>query len=965
MEVSGGAAAHEAGEPVIFCRVLGPIEVEIDGAPTELGGPLPRRLLAALEAGAGAPVSLSALAEAVWDTELTAEVTNAIRVTVHRLRSALGPGERGRLESTPQGYRLALTSEATDHGLFEQWVERGMAELTAADPSGAVRTLESALALWRGRPWAELGELLHVSGLRARMTELREIAMEELQAARLARGDTARAVAALSQSVIEAPYRERRWELLALGLYRSGRQGHALAELRRVRGLLVEELGAEPGPALRTLERRMLAHDPSLLVDSAAVRLDRPPSDEPDPLPPADPRPLTRPLTRLIGRVRELSLLDTALTESRLVTITGPAGVGKTRLAVEQVADRPDARLVRLADIRSAQVIAPTIAAAVGVAHTSGNPLAEVIRVLADRHEVLVLDNCEHLTDPLADVVLPLLARCPGLRILATSRWPLGLDGERVLTLAALPVDGEDGTAVELLFDRVRAHRAGWTPTAHDTDAAVTICTALDGLPLAIELAAARARSFGLADIAAYVQEWLDALGTPARGSLSPHDSLVAAIAWSVDQLSDEERMLLLRLWPFDGGFSWQAAAAVGPADADGAVFAGLAALVDRSVLTADVSSGQVRYRLLETIRRYCRDVDPDRDATLEAHAEWVRCFVAGQAPLLTGPRLGEAVHVLAGELANIRAGIAHDLEHAPVQALRTTGVLRYLWVMAGPVPEGRRLLRRALDACPEAPPADRAAALIGLSVTSSHVGDTDAALSAADTALDLLDDEDPAHDELLLEAHLRRCNALADMEAGERMRAAALAFEAACDRRDPPGSLRATALWGVALVHFQDGDTAAVTETLSRAREIAAGCGFSSGAAISDLQLAWYLLADEQGAEAGARRALELLVRAVTAFEQQPNGSDELGALYAGAFALAVLGVRDTAARLRAAVTDHAEHGGTDPRRYMRFAGPSLEDRVERLLASLPPVASGGAMTWEEMVTLFTGAVGTLSAPS
>ncbi|MEU8695727.1 BTAD domain-containing putative transcriptional regulator [Streptomyces sp. NPDC048665] len=950
---------------MILCRVLGPIEVEIDGVPVELGGPLPRRLLAALAAGAGAPVALSALAEVVWDTELTAEVTNAIRVTVHRLRSALGPGERACLESTRQGYRLALTPEATDHGLFEQQVERGMAELADADPSGAVRTLEAALALWRGRPWAELGESLHVLGLRARMTELREIAVEELEAARLARGDTARAVAALSQSVIEAPYRERRWELLALGLYRSGRQGHALAELRRVRGLLVEELGAEPGPALRALERRMLAHDPSLLAVPAAARPDESPSAEPDPPPPAVPRPLLRPLTRLIGRVRELSLLDTALTESRLVTIIGPAGVGKTRLAVEQVADRADARLVRLADIRGAEMIAPSIAVAVGVAHTTGDPLAAVARVLADRHEVLVLDNCEHLTDALADVVLPLLAQCPGLRILATGRWPLGLDGERVLTLAPLPVGGEDGTAVELLFDRVRAHRAGWIPTAHDTDAAVAVCTALDGLPLAIELAAARARSFGLADIAAYVHERLDALGAPARGSVSPHDSLSAAIAWSVDQLPDEERMLLVRLWPFDGGFSWQAAAAVGPADADGAVFAGLAALVDRSVLTADVSCGQVRYRLLETIRRYCRDIDPDRDATREAHAEWVRSFVAGQAPLLTGPRSGQATHALAGELANIRAGIAHDLAHAPVQALRTTGVLRYLWVMAGPVPEGRRLLRRALDACPEAPPADRATALIGLSVTSSHVGDTDAALSAADTALDLLDEEDPAHDELLLEAHLRRCNALADTEAGERMRAAALAFQAACDRRDPPGSLRATALWGIALVHFQDGDTAAVTETLSRAREIAAGCGFTPGAAISDLQLAWYLLADEQGAEAGARRALELLVRAVAAFEQQPNGSDELGALYAGVFALAVLGARDTAARLHAAVTDHAERGGTDPGRYMRFAGPSLEDRVKRLLASIPPVASGGTMAWAEMVTLFTGAAGTLSAPS
>ncbi|MEU8974568.1 BTAD domain-containing putative transcriptional regulator [Streptomyces monashensis] len=951
---------------MIFCRVLGPIEVEIDGVVAELGGPVPRRLLAALAAGAGAPVSLSTLAEEVWHAELTAGVTNAIRVTVHRLRSALGTEERGRLESTPQGYRLALPAEATDGGLFEQGVERGVGELAVADPSHAVRTLESALALWRGRPWAELGDSLHVSARRARMVELREVAVEELQAARLARGDTARAVAALSQSVIEAPYRERRWELLALGLYRSGRQGHALAELRRVRGLLVEELGAEPGPALRQLEQRMLAHDPSLLIVRAPVPAPTRPAEPPSADPESPPRAIPRPLTRLIGRARERALLDMALAEARLVTITGPAGVGKTRLAIEHAADRADARLVRLADIRSPEVIAPAIAVAAGVSHAVGDPLAAVAHMLADRQELLVLDNCEHLTDALPDVVLPLLARCPTLRILTTGRRALGLDGEYVLTLAPLPVGGQDGTAVELLFDRVRAHRAGWTPTAHDIDAAATICTALDGLPLAIELAAARARSFGLADIAALVHERFDALGTPARGSVSPHDSLVTAIAWSVDQLPDQERALLLRLWPFDGGFSWQAAAAVWPVGADGAVFAGLAALVDRSVLTADVPSGQVRYRLLETVRRYCRDIDPDHAATLRAHAEWARSFAAEQASLLSGPRYRQAVRALAGELANIRAGIAHDLGHAPAQALRTTGKLRYLWVAVGPVPEGRRLLRQALDACPDGPVADRAAAWIGVSVASTHAGDTDAALGAADAALMLLDDEDPAHDELLLDAHMRRCNALADTEAGEPMRAAALAFQAACDRRDPPGFLRVAALWALAVVHFEDGRMAAVAETLTRAHEIAGACGFTSGQAITDLQLAWHVLADgqrdERGAEAGARRALELLVRAVTTFEQQPNGSDELGALYAGVFALALLGAPETAARLHAAVADHAERGGTDPRRYMRFAGRSLEDRVQRLLASLPPLERDGRMAWAEMVDLFTGAAGTLS---
>ncbi|MEV5879765.1 hypothetical protein AB0L75_37240 [Streptomyces sp. NPDC052101] len=246
---------------------------------------------------------------------------------------------------------------------------------------------------------------------------------------------------------------------------------------------------------------------------------------------------------------------------------------------------------------------------------------------------------------------------------------------------------------------------------------------------------------------------------------------------------------------------------------------------------------------------------------------------------------------------------------------------------------------------------------MIGLSLTAGHTGDVDAALDAADAALVLLDDDDPAHDELLLEAHLRRCNALANLDAGERLRAAALAFEAACDRRDPPGFLRASALWGIALVHFQDADMPAVAATLTRAREIAAHCGFTSGEAISDLQLAWYLLADPAGADAGARRALDLLARAVAVFERQPNGSDELAALHAGVFALAVLGVPNIAARLHAAVTDHAGRGGTDPGRYLRFAGPGLADRVRRLLAQLPP-AKGAPLAWDEMVALFTDTV-------
>ncbi|QIS07952.1 AfsR/SARP family transcriptional regulator [Nocardia arthritidis] len=927
---------------MIHCRVLGPIQVEIGGSPIELGGPVPRRLLASLSLGGGLPVSNSVLAETVWDAEPTAEVVNAIRVVVHRLRAALGPEGRACVESASSGYRLALTPEQTDNGRFTSLVGQGIEQLTA-DPATAAATFESALALWRGQPWAELGDSLHVSGPRARLVELRGVAVEELQAARLACGDTARAIAELSEAVIETPYRERRWELLALGLYRSGRQGQALAELRRVRDLLVDELGVEPGPALRELARRMREHDPELLLIAAPGRTDRPVSAAPPP-----PR-ITRPLSRFIGRQVESALLAELLADSRMVTVVGPAGVGKTRLAIEFAADRSDAWLVRLADVHDPQVIAATAAAAIGA--IGADPVAAIRRTLTERPGLLVLDNCEHLVDDLAGFVLSLLTECPGLRVLATSRRPTGIEGEQVLPLAPLPIDG-DG-ALELFFDRVRASRADWRPTAADRASAQEICVAVDGLPLALELAAARARSFGLADIAARLRERLDVLGATPRGSVSPHASLDAAIGWSIDQLADPERALLLRLWPFEGGFTWQAAEFVRGPDAGVAIFAGLAALVDRSVLTADVTTGHARYRMLETIRRYCAAADPDPAATRAAHAAWVRNFVREQVALFTGPGLAGALVALAAELANIRAGFAEDLHHAPLHALRTAGGVAYMWVTAGAVREGERVLRQALSGCPDADPIDTARAHIGLSLAAAHTGAPERALHHADSALRLLDESDPAHDVSLLEAHLRRCNALADLHDVAGLRVAAADFVAACERRDAPEYLYATALWGIGVVRFQDGDLDAAVESLTRARELSVRCGFHSGAGISDVLLAWCLLADDLADRSEVVRALELSRRALAVFHAESNVSETLSAVYTVAYALARLDAKDTAARLHAAVTDHAERLGTDPRRYLGFAGTDLAERVAEEFARATDFVAPQQLSWSELIEL------------
>lgn len=249
--------------PVPFYRVLGATAVEIDGVAVGLGGPVPRRVLTALLATRGHPLSDDRLFDQVWGAT-TRDMTAALRVVVWRLRTALPVRET--LSRTEFGYTLTVPETATDTELFTSGIRHGLALLAAGDGPGAVRTLESALRLWRGDPWLDLGESAHTHTLRRPLTELREVAVEELQAAHLSCGNTLSAVAALQAAVDESPYRERRWELLALALYRSGRQAHAFAALRRVHHLLATEIGVAPGPALRTLQHRMLTHDPALLL---------------------------------------------------------------------------------------------------------------------------------------------------------------------------------------------------------------------------------------------------------------------------------------------------------------------------------------------------------------------------------------------------------------------------------------------------------------------------------------------------------------------------------------------------------------------------------------------------------------------------------------------------------------------------------------------------------------------------
>ncbi|MQY20946.1 AfsR/SARP family transcriptional regulator [Nocardia macrotermitis] len=285
----------EAGASIPFCRILGPTEVEIDGVPANLGGPRTRQVLTVLSTGLGVPVPDDYLIDRVWRNEQPRNVVQALRTMINRLRTGLGAETGHRyLQRGRGGYALTVPLEQTDYGRLPALITRAQQQLAHGSSAVAVRDFEAAVELWRGAPWEELGDMPELTGARVRLGELYETALEELQAARLVLGETAAAIAALPHAIEAAPYRERRWELLALALYRSGRQTEALAALHRFRQRLRADTGTDPGPSLRTLEQRILHQDPALLAPDSATAID------PRRIPPE-----TRPGDAATGSVRE------------------------------------------------------------------------------------------------------------------------------------------------------------------------------------------------------------------------------------------------------------------------------------------------------------------------------------------------------------------------------------------------------------------------------------------------------------------------------------------------------------------------------------------------------------------------------------------------------------------------------------------------------------------------------------
>ncbi|HEX4249818.1 MAG TPA: AAA family ATPase [Pseudonocardia sp.] len=671
------------------------------------------------------------------------------------------------------------------------------------------------------------------------------------------------------------------------------------------------------------------------------------------------------PLSSFVGRKRDLDTLAAGVRDHRLVTLVGPAGVGKTRLAVEYLSTCTDSHgpwLVRLADVGQPAALAPAVADAVGAADLAGDPHLTLVRALTARHGLLILDNCEHLVEPVAELTQRLLERCPGLRILTTSRESLAVDGEVLLPAAPLRCHTDDDTepeAVTLFLDRVRAMLPGWSPSPADYEFAQQVCVALDGLPLAIELAAARARVMSLAEIAQRLDDRFALLADVPRGSLTHHTTLRAAVAWSVDQLAAPDRALLSRLWPFEGGFSFEAADAVRPTSAP--TIDTLSTLVTRSVITADTTTTPTRYRLLQTLRAYAKIQDPDPASTREAHARWVRDLVERRVAEFTTRRAGLAMRQLTRELPNLRAGIAHDLAHNPAAALGTVGRLTWFWQRGGHAGEAARLLDAALRAAPDATPLELGYAGIAdamhrslpteLSEVHRHFGEILAHAEA---------ERDAAHQRLrglaLLHYALHLIMVQATDDADEISRAT---IEAGVEQHQEWLVAGGEVALGAALL--QRGRSVAGHETLRAGIQRATRCGYFWVAGCAHLFQGWDILRDASSSTSTAtqgQRALVELQRAFTVFHHEADRLLSLAVLDTAAPALALLSDRTGAAQLRAGAHHHAETLGI-PAGQFSWIGAVIGDRppLDRapldLLARDPRPAPVPPLSWSGMVGL------------
>jgi predicted ATPase/DNA-binding SARP family transcriptional activator len=700
-------------------QVLGPVQAVRSGFQVQLGGRRQRWLLALLLVEPGRALSSDRLIDELWQGDPPRRAEATLRVYVSRLRSALGDTM---LVARPPGYVLDIEPELLDARRFERLCREGREALARGAAGMAADRLAAALALWHGPAFADVrdgGLLAHEAG---RLDELRMAAREDRIDAELSLGRHTALVPELEGLVAVEPLRERLWRQLVLALYHSQRQADALAAYERARTILSRSLGLDPSQELQALERAVLRQD----VAPASTAVQR--------------HNLPAPLTNFVGREDETADIAELLRLHRLVTLTGVGGAGKTRLALEAAAAQVGAWtggiwLIDLAAYADPRMTVSAVARVLGVTDRPDvSALAGLVEHLRGEELLIVLDNCEHLASACAELVHEVLRGSPWVRVLATSRVPLGVPGEVEYPVEPLPTPPDDLSgdevaqfaSVRLFLERGRAVRRDLATTASEMKTVARICRELDGLPLAIELAAARARALSIDDISGRLDDRLGFLHSRRSLVAARHQTLRATIDWSYELLGIDERELLSALSVFSGGFTLDSVAAVctngDVARADELV----SRLVDNSLVVVRRPLGAARYGQLQTIREYSAERLAASGAREELHRSHALHFLEFAEHTWTEDRERKvhALELFDQERDNLHSAMRWTLDSGSNLAVPMAAALWRYWLVRGYRRQGLEWLEQALRLPAGAPGPPRAIALAGAALLARLLGD-------------------------------------------------------------------------------------------------------------------------------------------------------------------------------------------------------------------------------------------------